>query len=109
MVKIPIAGNREAVQAEVPQAEIYAQLLDKVEGLQETGGSDLQVLHEWQKQPEMGIRTKISYRHLTPLLPRTVESYYALRHERDDLDEAWYFGKRDPLESEDEDDGVSQE
>ena len=36
--KIPIAGNREAVQAEVPQAEIYAQLLDKVEGLQETGG-----------------------------------------------------------------------
>ena len=36
--KIPIADNREAVQAEVPQAEIYAQLLDKVEGLQETGG-----------------------------------------------------------------------
>ena len=57
----------------------------------------------------MGIRTKISYRHLTPLLPRTVESYDALRHERDDLDEAWYFGKRDPLESEDEDDEVSQE
>ena len=71
--------------------------------------SDLQVLHEWQRQPDMGIRTKISYRHLTPLLPRTVESYDALRHERDDLDEAWYFGKRDPLESEDEDDGVSQE
>ena len=36
--KIPFAGNREAVQAEVPQAEIYAQLLDKVEGLQEAGG-----------------------------------------------------------------------
>ena len=43
-------------------------------------------------------RTKISYRYLTPLLPRTVESYDALRHERDDLDEAWYFEKRDPLE-----------
>ena len=71
--------------------------------------SDLQVLHGWQKQPEREKRTKISYRYLTPLLPRTVESYDALRHERDDLDEAWYFGKRDPLESEDEDDGVSQE
>ena len=60
--------------------------------------SDLQVLHGWQKQPEMEKRTKISYRYLTPLLPRTVESYDALRHERDDLDEAGYFEKRDPLE-----------
>ena len=56
----------------------------------------------------MEIRTKISYRYLTPLLPRTVESCDALRHERDDLDKAGYFGKKDPLESEDED-GVSQE
>ena len=53
---------------------------------------------------------KYQYRYLTPLLPRTVESYDARRHGRDDLDEAWYFGKRDPLESEDdEEDGVSQE
>ena len=36
--KIPIAGDGEAVQAEVPQAEIYAQLLVKVESLQETLG-----------------------------------------------------------------------
>ena len=34
---------------------------------------------------------------------------YALRHEVDDLDEAWLFAKRDPLESEDEDDEASQE
>ena len=33
--KIPIAEDGEAVQAEVPQAEIYAQLLAKVESLQE--------------------------------------------------------------------------
>ena len=36
--EIPIAGNREAVQAEVPKAKIYAQLLAKVEGLQKTVG-----------------------------------------------------------------------
>ena len=36
--KIPIAGGGEAVQAEVPQAEIYDQLLAKVESLQETVG-----------------------------------------------------------------------
>ena len=34
---------------------------------------------------------------------------YALRHEVDDLEEAWLFAKRDPLESEDEDDEASQE
>ena len=33
---IPIAGYREAVQAEVPQAKIFTQLLAKVEGLQKT-------------------------------------------------------------------------
>ena len=36
--KTPIAGDGEAVQTEVPQAEIYAQLLAKVESLQETVG-----------------------------------------------------------------------
>ena len=34
--QIPIAGYREAVQAEVPQAKIFTQLLAKVEGLQKT-------------------------------------------------------------------------
>ena len=57
----------------------------------------------------MKIRVKKSYGYLTPPLPRTVESCDALRHERNDLDEAGYFGKKDPLESEDEDDKVSQE
>ena len=36
--KIPIAEDGRVVQAEVPQAEIYAQLLDKVESLQEAVG-----------------------------------------------------------------------
>ena len=36
--KIPIADNREAVQAEVPQAATYAQLLNKVESLHKTVG-----------------------------------------------------------------------
>ena len=57
----------------------------------------------------MEIRAKISYGYLTPPLPRTVESCCALGQERNDLDEAGYFGKKDPLESEDEDDKVSQE
>ena len=34
--EIPIAGYREAVQAEVPQAKIFTQLLAMVEGLQKT-------------------------------------------------------------------------
>ena len=42
VAKIPNAGDGEAVEAafqvEVPQAEIYAQLLAKVESLQETVG-----------------------------------------------------------------------
>jgi len=57
----------------------------------------------------MEIRAKISYGYLTPPLPRTVESCDGLRHERNDLDEAGYFGKKNPLESENEDDEVSQE
>ena len=61
------------------------------------------------KLPEMEIRAKISYGYLTPPLPRTVESCDALRHERNDLDEAGYFGKKNPLESENGDDEVSQE
>ena len=52
---------------------------------------------------------KYQYRYLTPLLHRTVESYDARRHGRDDLDEAWYSGKRDPLESEDEEEGGNEE
>ena len=57
----------------------------------------------------MEIRAKISYGYLTPPLPRTVGSCDGLRHERNDLDEAGYFGKKNPLESENEDDEVSQE
>ena len=48
----------------------------------------------------MEIKAKISYGYLTPPLPRTVESCDALRQERNDLDEAGYFGKKNPLESE---------
>ena len=48
----------------------------------------------------MEIRAKIAYGYLTPPLPRTVESRDALRQERNDLDEAGYFGKKNPLESE---------
>ena len=57
----------------------------------------------------MEIRANISYGYLTPPLPRTVESCDARRQERNDLDEAGYFGKKNPLESENEDDEVSQE
>ena len=38
-----------------------------------------------------------------------MESWCALGQEKNDLDEARYFGKKDPLESEDEEDKVSQE
>ena len=48
-------------------------------------------------------------RYLTPLLPRTVGFCYALKHEVDDLEEAWGFAKKDPNESDDEDDEASQE
>ena len=61
------------------------------------------------KLPEMEIRAKISYGYLTPPLPRTVESCDALRQERNDLVKAGYFGKKNPLESENEDEEVSQE
>ena len=57
----------------------------------------------------MEIRAKISYGYLTPPLPRTVESCDALRQERNDLVKAGYFGKKNPLESENGDDEVSQE
>ena len=57
----------------------------------------------------MEIRANISYGYLTPPLPRTVESCDARRQERNDLDEAGYFGKKNPLESENGDDEVSQE
>ena len=57
----------------------------------------------------MKIRAKKSYGYLTPPLPRTVEPCDALRHERNDLDETGYFGKKNPLESENEDEEVSQE
>ena len=62
-----------------------------------------------KKLPEMEIRAKIPYGYLTPPLPRTVEPCDALRQERNALDEAGYFGKENPLESESEDDEVSQE
>ena len=48
-------------------------------------------------------------RYLTPLLPRTVGFCYALKHEVDDLEEAWGFAKKDPNESDDEEDEASQE
>ena len=57
----------------------------------------------------MEIRARISYGYLTPPLPRTVESCDARRQERNYPDEAGYFGKKNPLESENEDDEVSQE
>ncbi len=57
----------------------------------------------------MEIRAKISSGYLTPPLPRTVESCDALSQERHYLDEAGYFVKKNPLESENEDDEVSQE
>ena len=41
-------------------------------------------------------------RDLTPCLLRTVGFCYALKHEVDDLDEAWDFAKKDPLGSEDD-------
>ena len=55
------------------------------------------------------MRAKISHGPLTPPLPRTVESRCALGQKKNDLDGAGYFGKKDPLESEDEDNKVSQE
>ena len=48
-------------------------------------------------------------RYLTLLLPRTVGFCYALKHEVDDLEEAWGFAKKDPNESDDEEDEASQE
>ena len=46
---------------------------------------------------------------LTPLLPRTVGFCYALKHEVDDLEEAWGFAKKDPNESDNEEDEASLE
>ena len=39
---------------------------------------------------------------------RTVESCCALEQKKNDLDGAGYFGKKDPLESEDEDNKVQE-
>ena len=61
-----------------------------------------------QKLPEREIRAKISHKTLTPPPPRKMEYCCSLGQEKNDLDEAGYFEKN-PLESEDEDDKVSQE
>ena len=39
---------------------------------------------------------------LTPLFLRTVGFCYVLKHEVDDLEEAWGFAKKDPIESDEE-------
>ena len=61
------------------------------------------------KLPEREIRAKLSHGTLTPPLPRKMESCCAQGQEKNVLDEARYFGKKDPLDPEDEEDKVSQE